>query len=461
MSAPATATHRVGRARSDTLVATGLLLVAVATLVVTTAIAFRSWDALWVTLTHLLSPQQTTALYTGLLSSNLMVLQVLCLARLPWLERAWGREVLVGWHRSLGYWSFWLMVVHVLLFVLQRSQRSPDDVAGAMWRLFVSEQWMLVATIGTLLLVAVVVTSIARARARIGYETWHLVHLNAYLGMGLALPHQLVSVDFTSRWTTAFWWALYAGGLAAVAIFRLVLPLARSRRHRIRVVEVITEAPGIVSVVMTGRALERLGTLPGQFFVWRFLGGRAGLRGHPYSLSEAPTPDRLRVTVSGSGDGAVRVASLVPGQRVVVEGPYGGLATLRRRHPHVLMLAAGIGITPLRAMLDEESWLPGEVTVVHRAGSPAEAALRGEVAEICERRGFALVTYDGPRRSAYSWLPEGVEGGPEEVLARLVPDVTDCDIVLCGPPEWTAAVRLAARTAGVARRDLHQEDFAW
>lgn len=438
-----------------------LLLAALACVVATTRIAFRSWDSLGRTLTHLLDPQLSIALYTGLLSSLLMVLQVLCLARLPWLERAWGREVLVRRHRTLGYWSFWLMVVHVLLFVLQRSLRDPDDVSGSLWGLFVTEPWMLLATIGTLLVLAVVATSINGARARLSYESWHLVHLNAYLGMGLALPHQLVSVDFASGWTLAFWWTLYVGGLGAVVVFRVVLPVVFSVRHRIRISAVVAEEPGIVSVVMTGRELDRLDTLPGQFFVWRFLGGRSGLRGHPYSLSSAPGADELRVTVAGRGDGAVRVAGLRPGTRVLIEGPYGGLATLRRRHPHVLMVAAGIGITPFRAMLDDSGWGPGEVSVVHRTRSPGEAALRREVAEICARRDFDLVPLDGPRRSAYSWLPVGIEGAPEEVLASLVPDLLACDVLVCGPPEWTAAVRLAARAAGVARRDLHQEDFAW
>ena len=56
---------------------------------------------------------------------------------------------------------------------------------------------MLLATAGTALLVMVVVTSVRAARRRLRYESWHLLHLYAYLGVGLALPHQLwTGTDF-------------------------------------------------------------------------------------------------------------------------------------------------------------------------------------------------------------------------------------------------------------------------
>ncbi len=51
------------------------------------------------------------------------------------------------------------------------------------------------------------------ARRRLRYEAWHLLHLYAYLGVGLALPHQLwTGADFTSsRAATLYWWTEYAG----------------------------------------------------------------------------------------------------------------------------------------------------------------------------------------------------------------------------------------------------------
>lgn len=107
-------------------VATLVAAACVGSLAVTTYVAFRSWDDLFRALLHPLALQQPQALWTGLISANLMILQVVALARLPWLEHAWGRGRLTWWHRWLGFWSFWLMLVHVGLFALQRGLRRPD-----------------------------------------------------------------------------------------------------------------------------------------------------------------------------------------------------------------------------------------------------------------------------------------------------------------------------------------------
>jgi DMSO/TMAO reductase YedYZ heme-binding membrane subunit len=64
-------------------------------------------------------------------------------------------------------------------------------VPATFWTLTTTYPGMLLALAGTLCLVMVVGTSIRAARTRLRYESWHLLHLYAYLGVGLALPHQL------------------------------------------------------------------------------------------------------------------------------------------------------------------------------------------------------------------------------------------------------------------------------
>lgn len=437
------------------------VLLGVTTMLVTTSIAYRSVGEVAGYLMNPLVPRLQEADATGLWSANLMLLQVWLLARLPWLERAWGRSVLTRWHRVLGTWSVWLMLLHVLLFVVQRVSREPDALGAAMWRLFVSEPWMWAASLGTLMVLLVVVSSILEVRRWLRYETWHLLHLWAYLGIALALPHQLVGRELGRGWTGAYWWTFYLATLAVVAWFRVVVPLRRTRRSALRVERVTQEQPGVVSIEVTGRHLDELGARPGQFFVWRFLGGRAGLRGHPYSLSAAPTDDRLRVTVATEGDGGRHAAGLRPGTRVAVEGPYGALADLRRRHPRLLLLAAGVGVTPFRALLEGGGFAPGEVTLLYRVADAGQVLLGDELVDLGVRFGFVIKILPGPRRESGSWLPEKIEGPDHEVLLRLVPDLLERDVVVCGPPGWSAAVRRAAGRAGVADRDVHTEEFGW
>lgn len=452
------------RAHSDDVVAAGLAVIGLASLVVTTWIAYRSWSGMLEALTRMLAPTQTEALWTGLVAANLLLLQVVLLARLPWIERAWGRGVITRLHAVLGFTSFWLMTIHVLLLVQQRANRRRTDIGGALLDLFVRERHMLIATVGTLLILVVTLTSMSSLRRRIRYELWHLLHLWSYAAIGLVLPHELVSVDFAGTWTTTYWWALHLVPAALVLLFRVGRPLQVTGRHRLRVRERVEEAAGAVSLVVGGRDLDRLRARSGQFFLWRFEGpGRT--RAHPYSISRAPDATSLRVTVGGPGDGATAVRSVEVGARVAVEGPYGALAPLRRRHPHLVLIAAGMGITPFRALLEDADYGPGEVTLIHRARSEDERLFAAELDTLAEQRGIDVVTLLGPRRESWSFLPRADPAAPQEqpdqALLRLAPHLLTSDVYLCGPPQWTWGVLQAARAAGVRRRDLHREEFGW
>ena len=260
---------------------------------------------------------------TGLVASVLLLAQVLLMARVPLLERAFGQDRLARQHRLVGFTSFNLMLAHVVLITWGYGLGRVTDVPQTFWNLTVDYPGMLLALGGTLALVMVVVTSIRAARRRLRYESWHLIHLYAYLGVGLALPHQLwTGQQFTSSpGRTVFWWTAWAAAAGAVLVWRVGLPLWRNLRHGLRVTSVVPEGRGVWSVYLTGRGLHRLGAEPGQFLSWRFLGRPGWTRANPYSLSAAPDGRSLRITVAEAGDGSAAVAGLRPGTRALVEGP--------------------------------------------------------------------------------------------------------------------------------------------
>jgi predicted ferric reductase len=447
------------------LVADAMGLLAIASVVTTTWIWVRGGGLLqtFVYPEYILESQ---ALYTGLLSQVLMILMVLFMARIPWVEQSWGHDVLARRHKWLGYVSFWLAIVHTFLFALDRVQRAPFEWAGALWQLFVTDPWMLWATIGTLMIVLVVVISIQIARRKLRYESWHLIHLYAYVGMALVLPHEIFDgTHFHETWTQVFWWGLYFGSLAAVLIWRVALPLWVSWRHGLVVDHVVAETPSAFSIVLRGRDLDRLRTKSGQFFIFRFLGGRGWTRANPYSISMAPTDTDLRITLEAGGDGAERARTLTHGTRVLIEGPYGTMTVARRRHSRMVLLAAGVGITPFRALLEDSEYEPGEATLIYRYTEEQHAIFLGELATLALQRGIELVLLPGRRRDDGSWLPEQVPGdvpsSDAEALLRLVPDIAQRDVFACGPVPWLKSVHRSARRVGVKARDFHQEDYAW
>ncbi|MET0496138.1 MAG: ferredoxin reductase family protein [Actinoplanes sp.] len=410
-------------------------------------------------------PATSVGRLTGLVASDLLLLQVLLMARIPWVESSYGQDALARRHRLVGFASFWLMIAHVVLITVGYAQSGGGGLVGEAWDLVVTYPGMVLAAAGTVLLVLVVVLSIRVARRRQRYETWHLIHLYAYLGVGLALPHQLwTGADFiASASARLYWWSLYGAALSAVVVFRVGLPAFRSAYHRLRVHAVVPEAPGVVSVYLRGHRLDRLPARAGQFFLWRFLDGPGWTRAHPYTLSSAPSGDLLRITVKDLGDGSSRAASLRPGTRVLVEGPYGALTADRGGSGRkVLLIAAGVGITTMRALLDDLTGSGTEVTLLYRIRRYEDAVFRTELDDAARRGHVRVIYLDGGRARPGSWLPAHfAEVSDLAGLRWLVPDVADHEVFLCGPPSWMSGVRATLRDAGVGADHIHAEEFAW
>jgi predicted ferric reductase len=382
-----------------------------------------------------------------------MLVIVLLIARLPWLERAVGQDRLVRWHRRVGPWALWLITAHVVLITLGYAQLAKTGVLRQLWIFLSSYPDLLAAMVAFGLLVMVALTSIRIARRRLKYETWWIVHLYTYLALSLAFAHQIVTGgSFVGHpLTRAIWIAVWASTAGLVLLFRVALPIGRSLRHQLRIVSVHVEAPGVYSVVCKGRRLERLAVSGGQFFQWRFLTRDLWWQAHPYSMSAMPRPPLIRVTVKALGDQSNAVSQLRPGTRVAIEGPYGAFTHHRQSAGRVALIGAGVGITPLRALLED---LPFgvDVAVVMRASSTEELVHRKEVIALVDQRGGQVHEVVGSR---------GKVRLDARTLRHLVPDIQDRDIYVCGPGGFSESIGAAARKLGVPNDRIHHEIFAF
>ena len=402
---------------------------------------------------------------TGLVAAYLLLLQVFLMARVPAVERSYGQDELARRHRLVGFWSFNLLLLHIALITVGYAMTGHVAVLSEAWTIVTTYAGMLLATAATAALTTVVVTSVKVARRRLRYESWHLLHLYAYLGVGLSIPHEIwTGADFiSSPLTRLFWWSTYAVSAGAVLVFRIGLPVWRTLRHGITVTSVTRESKDVVTVHMGGRGLHRLPVSAGQFFVFRFLDGPGWSRGNPYSLSAAPRRDRVQITAKDLGDGSGRLASLRPGTRVLIEGPYGRLTGEHLTGRKVTMMACGIGITPMRALLEDLSYAPGDAVLIYRARSEPDLVFRDALDALARKRGVTIHYLTGPRiRSRRSWLPESAASWRDsQALLKLVPDLHDHDVFVCGPDEWMDAACAAALDTGLPAERLHQERFTW
>ncbi len=394
---------------------------------------------------------------TGLLGAYLALLQVLLLARLPPLERQIGFDRLTVWHRRNGKLTIYLVVAHVVLITIGYAGGAHLSVGSQFSSFLSSYPGMITATVGTALMISVVFTSLVIVRRRLPYEAWYGLHITVYAGIYLAYLHQIPSGnEFILKTAQSDWWlALYVATLALVIVYRFVHPAVLARRHRLRVAEVVQEAPDTVSVRIEGERLDRLGARAGQFMLWRFLAPGRWWQSHPFSLSAAPDGRSLRITVKGVGDYTRSLAELKPGTRVLAEGPYGRFVADRRRHERVTLIAGGIGLTPLRAMLEELNAAPGHITLIHRILGDGDRVLGDELQQLADERGAIIRYVVGDHRD-----PANAHLLSSSHLLELVPEIAQSDVFLCGPPQMMEATHENLERAGVPAAQIHSERFA-
>lgn len=355
-----------------------------------------------------------------------------------------------SWHRWIGGTVFIFLVAHLVFITF--GYAAGASVVDQTWSFIRSYPWLLAAYVAFALLVMIGLTSIRAIKRRLRYETWYHLHLYAYLAAALAFGHQItVSADLAGP-MRYFWIFLYGSALAVAVWGRLIRPLRLTLRHRFRVSRLVAEAPGVTSIHLGGRHLRGLNARPGQFFRFRFLTGNSWWQAHPFSLSAAPTADGLRVTVKALGDHTRDLQAMRPGTRVLVEGPYGDFTADSRVNDKVVLIAAGIGITPIRALLEDLPAGADRAVVIYRARDESELVFAGELEELAFERGAHLIYLLGDDRDAQAREALSPEG-----LRRLVPDIADRDAFVCGPPGLVRHLRGVLARLDV--RQVHLDPF--
>ena len=383
--------------------------------------------------------------FAGFTGTYLMLIMVMLVARLPWLERSAGQDQLVRWHRRVSPWALGLIAAHAVLVTLGYAQAAKTGALRELWVLVRSYPDMLAAVAGSGLLVLAGVTSYRMVRQRLRYETWWVVHLYFYLALALAFAHQIVTgVSFIGHpLVRALWIVIWAATAGMVLVFR------------VRAAGLAEPAPPASG----GRGPRRgagggVGGLPGR--------AAGPARRSPAASSssgasyQGPVVAGAPVLAVGAAAAALPAGDHQGARRPEPRGsppaarhPGRHRGALRRVHPPrphpegVAAVGAGVGITPLRALLED---LPAgtDVVVVVRASTAADLVHRGEVAALVRQRGGRLHEMVGPRHRVRL---------DARTLPRIVPDIAARDVYICGPGGFSSEIaeaRLAARGGGGA-----------
>jgi predicted ferric reductase len=387
----------------------------------------------------------------AMVGSYLALVGLVLVSRISWIEKSVGHDRLVIWHRKLGPYSLYLITFHVLFVTLGYAGNEHVALGVELYRIVLRYPWMLPAFVAFSFFVAAGFSSYKKARAKISYETWWTIHLYTYLAISLSFMHQILNgpVFYGHPLYKLYWQFLYIASGLTIVLWRLVIPTVRSLRHNLRVELVVVEGPDVVSIVMRGRNLDKLGAQGGQFFGWRFMTKGQWWLSHPYSLSAAPTSHYMRVTVKELGDASRTVKNIKVGTRVFIEGPYGTFVAGRSTRGHVVLVGGGVGITPLRALLEEFD-ISKSIDVLFRASREEDLVLRKELDELADSRGARVHYLIGSRT---------VHTMDAKYIMKFVPAFSDSDVYVCGPTPLVESVRQAAIDAGIPKNRFHDEAF--
>ncbi len=392
---------------------------------------------------------------TGLLGTYTALVAIALSARLPWVERRLGHDRLVYAHRKLGATTLALLIAHTIFITAGYAAASGTSLLAELWTIVTTYPSMLKGTAGFLLFVMVGILAVPQVRRTIRYATWWVLHLATYLAVVLAWGHQLATgTAFIGHPFLAFCWTAMTYGVAALVVYgRVLVPVVRSARHQVRVHSVVVENPGVVSVYLTGRNLEALDVHGGQYLLWRFLTPELWWRAHPYSVSNGPNGRFLRLTVREVGEHSSSLVSLRPGTRVFIEGPYGRFHVAAHGElgeQPLLLIAGGVGVAPVRAILEELG--PRNTVVLYRVRSDDDVLFRTEFEKMVASLGATVYVLSGRRHE---------QPITAERIRRLVPDARHRTIFMCGPEDLITSVRGVAEQLGIPEDRVHAESFSF
>jgi predicted ferric reductase len=441
----------------------GLLLSVLAQLVVIIGV----WA--WYHVHHLMGNQLTGDLMgkllawgrlAGLLAAFTVLMQLMLVGRVKWIEKVLGLDRLTRLHHLIGFCLIFFLITHAVLVTVGHSMQAgtgPAPQVADFWR-----NWedLPGAILGLSIMMGAILISFLIIARRISYESWYFTHLFLYLAIALSFGHQIsVGSDFTdNKWFKFYWYAVYAFVFFNLILYRFISPVRAYLRHRFRVTELVPEADDVTSVHIGGKGLDKYPAKAGQFLIVRFLTKGFRWEAHPFSISCLPDGKRLRLTIKQLGDFTRKVPRLQPGTPLLIDGPH-GIFTAGSAHANkVLMIAGGIGITPIRSVAEEMAAEGKDIMLIFGNRNSKAIVFKKELDDLSAssngRFKVVHVMSDEP-----SW--QGEKGRiDQERLSRIVPDILEREIFLCGPPVMMKAIRGILSEMGVSSSRIHFERFA-
>ena len=394
----------------------------------------------------------------GLMLVSTILLQFLMMGRARFLERVWGLDKLSRLHHWNGIFAVTFLFAHPFFVTLGYAAADQAGFWNQLLTLLRTFENVLPAALAVIIFLAVIITSIIIIRENWNFELFYFIHLSVYLAILIAFNHQFeLGGDFIGNPVfRAYWAVLYTTVFGLLICYRLIRPAWLFYRYRFYVQSITGETPNTISIKIGGRGINDFSVDDGQFMIFRFLSRQLWWQAHPFSLS-GRGDGWLRITVKAVGDYTTELSNLKVGAKVIIEGPY-GIFTLGAAHKNkFLLIAGGIGITPIRSMVYELAEKGRDVILLYGNRTENDIVFFDELKKLKGKHNIQIShILSHEERSGFEkgWIDENK-------IRRLAPDFKEREIYLCGPPVMMKKLILTFKIMKIAPNRVHYENFSF
>jgi predicted ferric reductase len=383
----------------------------------------------------------------ALLAFGLLTLQVVLSARFRFADRALGLDTLMRLHRAVGILALLLLLAHPTLLLVG----SHGDIPFLKWQVLLGASALLVLAGGVLM-------ALLFRFLRMDFNRWRVLHKAMILVVVLGGAHsRSFGQDLRSSPELRAWWTVLV--MVAIGIFawRNVFVPRWGLRHY-RVDSIRAEARGIWTIKLVLERGSPLRHLPGQFMFLTLLQAGAPAEEHPFTISSSPSQmGFITATIKESGNFTRTIGLARPGDRALVDGPFGRFSFVHHPADRFLFISAGVGSTPIASMLRflSDNRDPRPVLYLCANRSEADIAFREELARLpANVKVFHVLSQPGA-----TW--PGARGHLDDAAIRRLAggSLDGAAVFLCGPPAFMSSARKSLRSLGVPRARIHLERF--
>jgi predicted ferric reductase len=397
-----------------------------------------------------------SAKMVGLAVAILLLLQLPLAGRLQWLDRIFSLPGLYRIHRLNAYLIGALIASHPFLVLAPEGRwKIPFELRS--W-----PEWVGVTLLTTIL----AQIGLSRWRSLIfhAYQKWRLLHYTlGILIFTLLITHILfVSETFNRAGLPR---NLVFGAAIGSFVLWLWIRQCRLRREKNQFKVNRVEPAGIngYRVDLEPKVRPPFSYMPGQFVFVSFESASISREFHPFTLSSTPSrPGMVQFIIRSCGDWTNRIGSLHKGDRAYIQGPFGRFShLLLPANRELVMIAGGIGITPMLSMLRYMSDRGDSRRITLIWSNRTRADLFGDQELTAMRE----------KLTNFFWVPILTrETGNEGRLGRLDRNTLekllracsrDAAFFLCGPPPMVKQAQKDLLRIGFAVKAIHTEAFGF